>query len=520
MNSGNTPPSSDSTPMSLTTKMVRGAGWIFSAKMAGRILTALKLVILARLLSPGDFGLFGIVVLAMAGFEALTRTGFDEALVQRREDIRDDLNTAWTVQVIRGLLLAVFLIASAPFIAWFFDEPRALPLLRILGGVKFIGSFSNIGMIFWQKELHFNKRALHGTLVAFISAMAGIIAGLILRNVWALVWSNIAGTLSGLLLSYVMHPYRPRFSWDRERARTLLKYGVWVTGTSMLVYFSAYLDNLMVGKLLGTEALGFYVMAYQLSLLPLKETAYAVSGVFMPGYAKLQGDPKRLSRAYERTLGITAAVSFPVCLGIILIAPPAVRLVLGDEWTPSIPLIQILMVAQLIKSLSATGSPLFLGTGRPHYEFRTQIARAVVLGVSLAPAILFLGINGAALSVVLSAIAMVFVYMAGLRGIVGRISDLLRNSLLPPLAGSMVMMALLTYPAVFLARREISGGELAIALTALILSGGLLYGLACWWFARQLGNSLIQEVLLRILKSIKPAKQDIQKTGPGRREHE
>jgi len=483
--------------------VVRSAGWVFAGKFAGRGLTMVKLVVLARLLAPEDFGLFGIVMLAMAAIETFTQTGFGQALIQRRDDARAHLDTAWTVQLVRSFVLAGLLFAAAPLVAWFFDEPRAVALLRALSLVKVVDGFRNVGTIYWQKDLEFNRRVIYDFAVACVSVGVGIALAFVLRNVWALVWSSVAGAATGTALSYAMHPYRPRLRWNGAEAKELIGYGVWLLGSSIMIYCGSQLDNLFVGKLLGTAALGFYVMAYRLSLLPLQETTYAIGGVLMPGYAKVQGDRDRVRLAYERALGLTAMLAVPVCLGMIVVAHPAVALVLGDQWLPAVGPIQILMAAQLLKSIISTGSPLFLGTGVPRYEFQMQLVRSIALAVCLVPGIMFFELNGAALAVVGSALAMFVAYVRAIRHILGGVVPVFRNTLLPPLAGGTAMLAVLGYPALVLARYPAPVWTRVMLLAALIVGGAIVYFPMCLGVSRWFPGSSIHADVKSFLYSFR-----------------
>ena len=488
---------------SLTTRVVRGGAWVFAGKVAGRGLQVIKLVVLARLLVPEDFGLFGIVMLAMAAIETLTTTGFEKALIQRRDDARAHLDTAWTVQILRGLVIAVLLFAGAPLVAWFFGEPRAVTLLRVLCLAKVISGFRNIGIMYWQKEIEFHRHVVFEFAIAVVSVAVGITLAVVLRNVWALVWSTIAGSATGAVLSYAMHPYRPRLRLDLARAGELFGYGKWLLGSSALIYLGSKLDNIIVAKLLGTAFLGFYVMAYRLSVLPLRETTYAVSGVLVPGYAKVQDDPIRLNRSYKRALGITALLSVPLCFGMLVLAVPIIELMLGGQWLPIVRILQILMVAQLIKGVVSTGSPLFLGTGHPRYEFHAQLARTIVLSVWIVPSVLLYGLEGAALAVLSSAIAMFVVYARAVRHLVDDLAAVCRDSLLPPLAGAVAMAGLLAYPAFVLTKYERAIWVEAIILAILIIIGAAVYFLVCLGVARCFPNSTIPADVASILGRVR-----------------
>ncbi len=490
---------------SLTSRVVKGAAWVFAGKLVGRGMDFARLVVLARLLSPDDFGLFGIVMLAIAVLESFSETGFNTALIQRKDNAQAYLDTAWTVQVIRRLMLALALFAGAPLVSWFFNEPRAVPLIRLMSASVALSGFVNIGIIYFQKELQFHKQVLYSLLTAVVSLIVGVVLAYKLRSVWALIWAGLAGTVAQCGLSYVLHPYRPRLRFSGAQARELFRFGRWMLGTSVLVYGGSQLDNLMVGKLLGTAALGFYAMAYKLSLLPLQETTYAVSGVLLAGYAKVQDQGARLRRAYERALALTAFFSVPACLGMALLARPGVRLVLGEKWLPAVVPIQILAIAQLVKSIISTGSPFFLGSGRPRYEFYAQTARVVGLVACLVPGILMFGLPGAAFAVLVSALAMFTVYLLCLGKVLDRPARLLGRAVIPFLAGGTVMTAGLAYAGLLLGHYSGPALNQALLLFAAVVAGGIVYLATCLGTSALCSESTFLADIRRLLLMFKRA---------------
>ncbi len=488
---------------SLTSRIVKGSAWVFVGKLASRGLQAVKLVVLARLLVPEDFGLFGIVTLALAAAETFTQTGFQTALIQKQGNTDDYLDTAWTVQVARGFALTCILFAAAPLVAWFFDEPRAAPLLRVLSAVEILRGFTNIGIVYFRKELEFHKQVAYQLISSAFALAVGIGLAWHLRNVWALVWATLAGQLTSTTLSYIFHPYRPRVRLDWTQAAELFGFGRWVLLSSIMAYAGMRLDELTVGRLVGTAALGIYGMAYTISLLPLRETTYAVSSVLLPGYAQVQGNDQRLRRAYERAVAITGLFSLPACTGMILLARPIVQLALGDQWLAAVMPIRILALAQLIKSVISTGSPFFIGMGKPRYEFFAQLARVAGLAVCIVPAILLFDLEGAALAVVFSALAMFGAYIWCLNRVLDRPARLLVRALLPPLVGSSVMTIILLYPVMLLSRYEGPRVNQVMLLMPTVVLGGGLYFAGVLGTCRSYSESTLLRDMERLLLRVK-----------------
>ena len=395
-------PRPTATGPSLTALVVKGTAWVFAGKVLSRGMSVAQLFILARLLLPKDFGLFAIVMLALGTLDTFTQTGFDMALIQRRENTEDYLDTAWTVQVVRGFLLAGSLFAIAPLVGWFFDEPRVVPLLRLLCVMKVLEGFTNIGILYFRKEFQFHKQVVYDLMTSTVALAVGVVLAYRLRSVWALVWAAIAGAFTGAILSYLLHPYRPRPHYNAAQAKELFRFGRWMLGSNIVFFLSTRLDPALVGKLLGAGALGVYSMAYMISNRPANETVYLMNPVMMPAFAKLQEDRRRLGSAFLQMFELVMSLAIPFTAFIVLAAPQIVLGLLGPQWTAAVLPLRILAVAGFFLSVNATGRPLFVGSGHPHMDFRMNLIRAIVLAVTVYPLTHLFGVPGTSLAVVLS----------------------------------------------------------------------------------------------------------------------
>jgi O-antigen/teichoic acid export membrane protein len=390
----------------LTEKAISGAGWNYANKFLSRALRVLKLIVLARLLSPDDFGLFGIVTATLIALRQFSSTGINLSLVQNQRNTRSYLDAAWTVEIIRGCAAALLLYLAAPPIGAFFDEPRVVPLLRVMSLCFIADGFKNVGVIYFQKELQFHRQFVFNVASVAAAFCAGVFFALKYRSVWALVFAELTEVSVRFVLSYVMHPYRPVLRLDFVRMKKLLNFGKWVLATNITIYVGGQLDNVMVGKFLGAAALGYYAMAFNISMLSIRDVTYVLSEIAFPSYAKLQGDRERLKKSFGRVFQLSTFMSLPACVGLALVAPVLVDVVLGDKWHGAVLPLQILMFGQLLKSIASTGSPLFVGTGKPDYEFHMQIVRAIGLAVFVYPLMKAFGVPGVAMAVVASAVLM------------------------------------------------------------------------------------------------------------------
>ena len=386
----------------LSQRAVRGGFWVFSLRIVQRLFSLARLVILARILAPHDFGLMGIALLTMATLETFSQTGFQAALIQKKEDIESYVDAAWTVLILRGFLLFTLLCLIAPHAAIFFEAPEAKPIIQVIGFSLLLQAFTNIGVIYFQKELEFNKQVVYqfcGTLADFIVAVSAV---LILGNVWALVFGLLAGNATMLIVSYLIHPYRPHLSSDLGKVKELFGYGKWILRSSILVFLITQGDDIFVGKLLGVTALGFYQLAYRISNMPATEITHVISQVTFPAYSKLQDDLPKLREAYLKVLQFTAFLSFPIAGLIFVLAPDFTKIFLGEKWMPMVPAMQVLVFAGLVRSIAATSGYIFYAVGKPKIDTRWQIVRLSVLAALIYPFTIKWGILGTSIVVFLS----------------------------------------------------------------------------------------------------------------------
>jgi len=357
-------------------------------------------MVLPRILSPNDFGLMGIALLTMSTLETFSQTGFQQALIQKKENIESYIDSAWTVLILRGFILFITLYFIAPYTAIFFGAPEAKSIIRVMGFSILFQAFTNIGVIYFQKELEFNREFIYqfsGTLADFV---VSILAVLILRNVWALVFGLLAGNMVRCLVSYLVHPYRPHLSKYLGKAKELFGFGKWIMGSSIIIFLITQGDDIFVGKFMGTTALGFYQMAYRISNMPATEITHVISQVTFPVYSKLQGNIPKIREVYLKVLQLTAFLSFPIAGIIIILAPDFTKIFLGEKWMPMVPAMQVLTLYGAIRSIGATTGPLFQGVGRPSILAKIAVIQLLMMIVIIYPLTNKFGILGTAIAIV------------------------------------------------------------------------------------------------------------------------
>lgn len=395
---------------SLQQKTIKSGFWSLSSRMSTRGLNLIKLVIVARLLSPNDFGLLGIAVLTMAIFEVFTQTGFKESIIQNKDDIKHYLNTAWTTLIVRGIFLYIIVFISAPFISTFFSEPRAELIIQVMGLTLILEGLQNIATVLLRKELEFQKQFILDLGRALPSFLVTVSLAFILKNVWALIYGSLIGGVGLLIISYVVLPYRPHLEFKNEKAKEMFVFGKWILASTIVIFIATQGDDIFLGKVLGVTALGLYTLAFQISNTPATEITHVISQVTFPAYSKLQEDRKKLSIALSKTIRMILTITIPISIAIIIFTPEFVRFILGRQWLQIIWPVRILVISGLIRSVDAAWGPIYLAKGKPKYDFYKNLIRIIGTFSVIYPLTILLGIIGTSIAVL---VGQIFAFISG-----------------------------------------------------------------------------------------------------------
>lgn len=348
----------------LNRKMARGAAWLVLFKLADRAIGFVSTLILARILVPEDFGIVAMGTSMLGALEMLSAFNFDIALIQNPRALRRHYDTAWTFQLLFALFTALMMCALAIPAAHFFAEPRVTWLMVALGLCSAIRGFDNIGVVAFQKDLELHKEFKLGMIKRLAGFVVTIVAAFALRNYWALVLGMLTLRLVGCALSYRMHLYRPR--WSLEAARELFQFSVWLLLNNALIFLNNRGSDFLIGRLGGPASLGLYALSYELANLPTTELVFPIQRAVFPGYSRIASDPIQLREAFLKVLSVVAIVTVPAGALIGLLANPLVLTLLGPRWLGAVPLIEVLALFGIVRSLHGPNGSIYLALGRPH----------------------------------------------------------------------------------------------------------------------------------------------------------
>lgn len=335
----------------LRAKVVRGLGWKLASQFVNQGARIAVGLTLARLLTPHEFGLAAMAI-AFSGLAlVLSDPALGAALVQRRTISEEDRSTVFWTTVAAGLLCTLAGIALAGTIASFFGEPAIRPLVIAESFTFILVALSATQVALKTREMDFRGLELRDMAGTVVGAMVGIAAAVGGLGAWAIIAQSLATVTVATALLWRLSTWRPSFLFSLRSLRECGSFGSKLFASRLLSYLNINGDNLLIGRYLGTRALGTYAVVYNVMLAPVARVASPIQQVLLPAFARLQDDPRRLGRAWLRGTRLSAAVSVPAFLGMMAVAADFVPVVLGERWTEGVPVLQLLCLAGILQGI-------------------------------------------------------------------------------------------------------------------------------------------------------------------------
>ncbi|WP_369052476.1 MOP flippase family protein [Kineococcus terrestris] len=377
--------------------VVRSVGWSAAGRTGAQALQFLAGLVLARLLAPEDFGLLASVYVVTGFTVLLFDMGLGAALVHQRRLTQSDLDTAFWLNALGGLVFVGILAALGPLVADFYGDPR-LTYITPLAGLGFALALNVCHSALLQREMEFKKIASVELVCAVLgnaSTIAAAVGGL---GALSLVVGPSVQAVAMTVLMWSVVRWRPRGFVRRESVRRLWSFSGGMLGFSVVNYVGRNSDNLLIGRVLGAAPLGLYNRAYTLMLLPLQQVSQVLGRVMFPALASLRDDPERLRRAYRRTIVVMTAVTMPVLVGMAATADGLVPILWGDQWLDTVPMLQVLCLAGLPQCLSSSEGWLYQSQGRTGTMFKVGVVSTVLTVVAIVVGLQW-GVLGVAVAV-------------------------------------------------------------------------------------------------------------------------
>jgi len=470
-------------------KTAWGFVWNFSAYFLGKLVVLITTSILARVLAKNDFGLIAIAVVAINYLSVLKDLGLGVALIQRKGDVQEAANTVFTINLIIGLVLSVIIIPLAPLIAIYFRDPQVTSVVRWMGISFIINALGSVHTNWLVRDLNYRRKLIPDIGSPLIKGVVSIGMAYLGYGVWSLVFGQLAGAIASVVLVWIVLPWRPRLTLDRNIARGLMKFGASVTAIDIMTEITDNIDYVIVGRIFGLVPLSIYTLAYRLPEMLLIGNLWVMGGVVFPAFSTVQDKPNELRKGFLASVRLVELIAVPISLGLFIAADPIVRVVFGEQWLEAIPVLRVLAIYAWVYSLGYHVGGFYKAIGRPDILLKLSILTLIIIIPALLIGARF-GIIGVAVGH-LVAILIRRVISLGLatRFVNVTILDIfgeLRSSLI-----AAVVMAPITFAAYYLT----TGLNPFLQLIFIVLSGAMSYLGVLWWIEK--------ENLLRLLRIVR-----------------
>jgi PST family polysaccharide transporter len=383
--------------MSLKKRTFWGAIWNSLSSISLTGLNFMITAILARLLTPNAFGVMGMIQTTIALINMMNQFGLAPAIIQGENLNQKRLSSLFWFNMFVGLIMTGIVFFSSNLIAVFFNQPELEELLKLISIVFTIVSLSFIQQSLLKKEMKF-KELFNINIIATISY--GVITILLALNglgVKALVLGYISKNLIMTIVIIIFYRWTPNLIFDFKIIKDLLNFGVYVFGSGFLNYFKRNLDYLLIGKLLGSNALGYYTLAYKPMLVPVQKIGGVINKTFLPAFSEIKNNKVSIKKYYLNVLNLISLITFPMMGGLFIVAPEFILTIYGENWIPVILLIQILSITGASQSLETTASTILLSQGRSDISFKYNVFTLIFLAIAM-----FIGLNWGIIGVAFS----------------------------------------------------------------------------------------------------------------------
>lgn len=459
--------------MSLTATTTRAVFWNGLELFARQGLQFVVSVILARLLSPSEFGVMAMLLVFIGLASVLIDGGFPAALVQKQQTTHDEESAAFYFGIVSGLILGLGLGLSGPLIAGFFRQPVLALLSWLMGFNLFLGAFGAVHAALLLKQLDFRTLMKVGISATAVSGVVAIALAWLGAGVWALATQAVTATAVTVLLLWRLSPWRPARTFDPVALRGMFGYGGFLLMSALLEQVYLRFSSIVIGRTFGAHEVGLFSRAEGIRQVPVGVITGVVGRVAFPAFSQLVGDSERLRRGVQGSLQALMVVSIPAMLGMLVVAEPLVVTLFGEPWRATIPLLRVLCLAGLFWPLHAINLYALMAQGQSRECFRVETVKRAI-GLLLLLAAVPFGLLAMAWSQVALALIAFFLnaHYTGVNLQYGAVRQI--RHLFPYLAVGALMAG-----AVWMLDRVLLDMSMAVRLVLDVAAGVLVYAGAC-----------------------------------------
>lgn len=388
----------DSLKAELKAHSVRGGAITMIAQLSKFVMQFGSVVVLARLLDPEDYGLLGMVTVVMGFVGIFKDLGLSMATVQRAEVTHAQVSTLFWLNVAISTGVMLLTIALAPAIAWFYKEPRLTNITLVLAIGFIFGGLTVQHEALLKRQMRLAALAKIDILTMILSVATAISLAWFGAGYWALVAMQLMMSVGHCVGAWLMCGWRPGLPKPNSGVGSMLAFGGWSTGFTVVNYFTRNLDNLLIGKYWGPQQLGLYAQAYKLLVLPIQQVNNPLSTVAVPGLCSLQSQPERYRSYYGKALQLMVMVGMPIVLFMLVDAHKLINNLLGTQWQGAVIIFRALAPIAFLATFNVATGWVFVSMGRTDRQFRWNIVASGLTAIGF-----LIGVQWGALGVAIAA---------------------------------------------------------------------------------------------------------------------
>ena len=370
-------------PMSLKQKTLKGLFWSFLDSFGIYFIKFGFSIVIARTLSPSDYGLMGMIVIFTAIGDMLVESGFSMALIQKKDASDIDYSTVFWFNLSIAVIIYLVLFFSANLIADFFNEPILTKISRVTGLNIILTSLRIVQLTVLSKKLNFKKQTYINFASAAISGIIGVVMAIKGYAVWALVFQTLAGSFISTIGFWMFNKWLPKLLFSFKSLKSMFRYGsnILLQGATSVIFEKLYFP--FIGKYFNSASLGFYTFANRFYRIFIRNTAIAYGRVSFPAFTLIQNDLKRFNRNYFKVYRLLAFVMFPLSLFLIVTAKPFILVFLTEKWLSAVPLMQLFFTEGFFFALFLLNLNTFNAKGRSDISFKVDMFKKALMFISL-----------------------------------------------------------------------------------------------------------------------------------------
>lgn len=474
---------------SLKRDTLKAVFWNAVQRYGVLIISFLSNIVLARLLTPEDFGVIGLLNVFVAVAESMVDTGFGASLIQRKDTSNIDYSTVFIWNISVALLLTIVLLIAAPSISIYFNIERLSPVLRVASCIILVNALASVQMARLTKKLQFKLIAIRTLIAAIVSSITGIALALLGCGIWALVAQIIVSSVVCSVLIWILSKWKPSMQFSWASIKKMFNFGsmIFISGIFDTLYTN--IQGFIIGKQFSVNELGYYTQAKKLESVPVQGTSSVLSQVLFPVYATVADDRGRHIGIVRKNVRIITFLTFPIMLLLIIIAHPLIEFLFSAKWLPAVPLFQILCVFGFLQPLNIANAQIFKAIGRGDIYFYLQTLKRIINIVLILLSVRF-GLYAMMWTIALTGLVSYVLNIVFTHRVFGYSYREQFSDITPALVTSLVAMGV-TYGANLLVEKWTSFSIIQILIPA------ALYIVIYWSISR-----ILQKTSLQILKNI------------------